>query len=104
MRERDLNPPEPKTPPSGDATIYVERPIPLVGEHLELEGFGEFAVLVTFDEGSVHRSIVFDEDTGLELGPLELTADERETAEVNWSEDCAAYPDERDDGDRDMDR
>lgn len=122
MSRENLDPPEPKYPPNGDATIYVERPIPVVisASALELvdrdpaqldletlfnfDGFAEFAVLVSFDEGRVFSAEVFDEETGRSLGPIELTADERETAEVNWSEDCAAYPDERDDGDRDPDR
>jgi hypothetical protein len=99
--ERSLDPPEPKTPPSGDKVIYVERPIPNV-ETEEGEGIAdwiELAVDVNFDEGRVFSAYLEGTDDEIALTPGEI-----ENAEVDWSEDCAAFPDERDDSDRDLDR
>jgi len=81
------SPPEYKSPPSGDATIYVERPVPVVGD--PDEGWAELAVVVSFDEGAVYTAVL--EEGG---GEIALTVRETEVAEVDWSEKCAEEPDE----------
>ena len=84
--ERSLDPPEPKTPPSGHHIIYVEREIG--DECVELE------VGVWFDEGSIWRATVDGK-------VFKLTPDEIQRAEEDWA---MREPDERDDGERDLDR
>jgi hypothetical protein len=72
--ERSLDPPEKRWPRGTQLlTIYVER------------GDEEIEVEVEFDEGSVYQSHVAGTET-----PIELTPDEKERAEVDYSEDLIA--------------
>ena len=100
-----LQPPEPRTPPSGDATTTIERPVPHVGA--PEDGWREYEVSLEMDEGSVYSATVTHEwaFTGVGRkycavriagGDVELTDAERESAEVAFAEDAAQYPDEPD--------
>lgn len=86
--------------PSGETTGAIERPVPHVGE--EWDGWREFAVRLTLDEGVITRAEVVAELVPYRTsaaGPLRhrqvpcfggevsLTQDERESLEVSFSED-----------------
>ena len=81
--ERSLDPPEKRWPRGTQLlTIYVEREVVRDDFTTDLE---EIEVEVEFDEGSVYQSHVAGTET-----PIELTPDEKERAEVDYSEDLIA--------------
>lgn len=87
---------------SGDVVVTIERPVPIVyidgGTN---EDFREYEVDVEMDEGSVHSAFVTHEHHWMPSsngkfkcemvkivgGEIELTDNEIECIEVNWSED-----------------
>ena len=69
-------------------SISIERDTGLLGEPESDDTF-EYEVEVEFDEGCVHAALITGDANGpvKPPAPVELTANERETAEVDWSDE-----------------